>query len=98
MSQFSSFGLAPHLLTALERANIVTPTQVQSEAIAPACQGRDILATAQTGTGKTFAYLLPLLTHIHADRSRMGLVLVPTRELAIQVRAAIDQLCGRGAV
>jgi ATP-dependent RNA helicase DeaD len=98
MSQFSSFGLAPHLLAALERAGIVTPTSVQSEAIAPACQGRDILATAQTGTGKTFAYLLPLLTHIHADRSRMGLVLVPTRELAIQVRAAIDQLCGRGAV
>ncbi|HTM06478.1 MAG TPA: DEAD/DEAH box helicase [Patescibacteria group bacterium] len=98
MSQFSSFGLAPHLLTALERAGIVTPTSVQSEAIAPACQGRDILATAQTGTGKTFAYLLPLLTRIHADRSRVGLVLVPTRELAIQVRAAIDQLCGRGAV
>lgn len=98
MSQFSSFGLAPHLLAALERANIVTPTQVQGEAIAPACQGRDILATAQTGTGKTFAYLLPLLTHIHADRSRMGLVLVPTRELAIQVRSSIDQLCGRGSV
>ncbi|RTL04324.1 DEAD/DEAH box helicase [Candidatus Dependentiae bacterium] len=98
MSQFSSFGLAPHLLAALERASIVTPTQVQSEAIAPACQGRDILATAQTGTGKTFAYLLPLLTHIHTDRSRMGLVLVPTRELAIQVRSSIDQLCGRGSM
>lgn len=98
MSQFSSFGLAPHLLTALERINIVTPTQVQGEAIAPACQGRDILATAQTGTGKTFAYLLPLLTHIHTDRNRVGLVLVPTRELAIQVRASIEQLCGRGSV
>jgi superfamily II DNA/RNA helicase len=98
MSQFSSFGLAPYLLAALDKAGIVTPTEVQKESIAPACQGKDILATAQTGTGKTFAYLLPLLTHIDANRSRVALVLVPTRELAIQVRSAIDQLCGRGNV
>ncbi|QQR53839.1 DEAD/DEAH box helicase [bacterium] len=95
MSQFSTFGLAPHLLAALQKAGIITPTPVQAETIQPACEGRDVLATAQTGTGKTFAYLLPLLTRIDADKNQMGLILVPTRELAIQVKAAINQLCSR---
>ena len=98
---FSSLGFSPALLPALLRAitenGYLTPTAIQSEAIPAALQGRDIVASAQTGSGKTAAFALPLLhrlaeTPTGTTRRIRGLILVPTRELAAQVGQAIVSL------
>ena len=98
---FSSLGFSPALLPALLRAitenGYLTPTAIQSEAIPAALQGRDIVASAQTGSGKTAAFALPLLhrlaeTPTGTARRVRGLILVPTRELAAQVGEAIVSL------
>lgn len=84
---FGALGLSPELLRALAHEGYETPTPVQREAIPPALAGRDVVGSAQTGTGKTAAFLLPIL-HRLRDRPRgalRALVLVPTRELAEQV-------------
>ncbi len=87
---FSDLGLSPALLTAIQRANYDTPYPIQVEAIPAVLQQKDILGLAPTGSGKTAAYILPILQHLlqqEAPRDRQVpiLVLVPTRELAIQV-------------
>lgn len=87
---FASLNLHPSILKAVEEAGYVTPTPIQSQAIPPVMEGRDILASAQTGTGKTAGFTLPalnLLATPHESKSRGPriLVLVPTRELAAQV-------------
>lgn len=89
MKLFFELNLSPSILQMLGRANYVYPTEVQETAIPPAVAGRDVLATAQTGTGKTLAYLIPLIEEMgmSASNSR-ALVLVPTRELAMQVLGA----------
>ncbi len=70
----------------LARANFIHPTPVQAAALPPALEGRDVLATAQTGTGKTLSFLIPLIERIAADvKDTRALVLLPTRELAMQV-------------
>ena len=98
---FSSLGFSPALLPVLLRAitenGYLTPTAIQSEAIPAALQGRDIVASAQTGSGKTAAFALPLLhrlaeTPTGTARRVRGLILVPTRELAAQVGQAIVSL------
>ena len=98
---FSSLGFSPALRPALLRAitenGYLTPTAIQSEAIPAALQGRDIVASAQTGSGKTAAFALPLLhrlaeTPTGTARRVRGLILVPTRELAAQVGQAIVSL------
>ena len=98
---FSSLGFSPALRPALLRAitenGYLTPTAIQSEAIPAALQGRDIVASAQTGSGKTAAFALPLLhrlaeTPTGTTRRVRGLILVPTRELAAQVGEAIVSL------
>jgi len=92
---FSDLALHPLVLKALEAGGYDTPTPVQAAAIPPALEGRDILATAATGTGKTAAFLLPALTRIaNQIKQRMPgaprvLVLAPTRELASQVTQAV---------
>ena len=80
------------LQTALKRQCITAPTQVQQSALPPALKGRDILATAQTGTGKTFAFLLPLLVHLTEQTDKAALILSPTRELAQQTQEALQSL------
>ncbi|MEL7542488.1 MAG: DEAD/DEAH box helicase [Pseudomonadota bacterium] len=91
MTQFSDFGLAAGLNTALDRAGYTTPTPIQAQAIPPVLDGRDLLGIAQTGTGKTAAFALPILHRLDADRQRppkkgcRALVLSPTRELALQI-------------
>ena len=91
MTQFSDLGLAEPLLRALTAKGYTTPTPIQSEAIPPAMQGLDILGVAQTGTGKTAAFALPILHRLNATRkviarrSCRALVLSPTRELASQI-------------
>ena len=87
---FSTLGLSPALLRVVQARAFLSPTAVQREAIPAALQGRDVLASAQTGSGKTAAFLLPLLqkmeqTVLTSPRKLLALVLVPTRELAVQV-------------
>ena len=87
---FSDLGLSPALLTSIQRANYDTPYPIQVEAIPAVLQQKDILGLAPTGSGKTAAYILPILQQLlqqEAPRDRQApiLVLVPTRELAIQV-------------
>jgi len=91
---FQSLGLKPELLRAIEECGYTTPTPVQSQAIPVVLAGRDLLAGAQTGTGKTAGFTLPilqLLTAPGAERRRAPrvLVLVPTRELAAQVAESV---------
>ena len=89
--RFSDLSLAPPILQAVERAGYETPSPIQAQAIPPLLEGSDLLGVAQTGTGKTAAFALPLLSRI--DESVKGpkiLCLVPTRELALQVAEAIE--------
>jgi ATP-dependent RNA helicase RhlE len=84
---FSNLGLTPELLRALADKGYATPTPIQSQAIPAVLAGRDVLAGAQTGTGKTAAFVLPILQQLdaRADRCPRALVLTPTRELAAQI-------------
>ncbi|MHC9084559.1 DEAD/DEAH box helicase [Luteimonas sp. RIT-PG2_3] len=92
---FESLGLSPALLRALSESNYTTPTPIQAEAIPLVLAGHDLLGGAQTGTGKTAAFGLPLLQHLSkttppkGPRKPRALVLVPTRELAVQVADSI---------
>ena len=90
---FASLGLEAPLLTTLETLGYEEPTPIQREAIPPLLSGRDLLGQAATGTGKTAAFALPMLQRIaHAEKARpSALVLVPTRELAIQVGEAMQR-------
>ncbi len=93
---FTQFALHDRLQRAIAAAGYQHPTPIQAAAIPVALDGRDILGTAQTGTGKTAAFALPLLHHLltgpRENRGTRALVLTPTRELAIQVHDAINQL------
>ncbi|MEO8160346.1 MAG: DEAD/DEAH box helicase [Arenimonas sp.] len=92
---FESLGLAPALVGALAEIGYATPTPIQSEAIPLALAGHDLLGGAQTGTGKTAAFVLPMLQRLSASavpgapRKIRALVLTPTRELAVQVHDSI---------
>ena len=97
ISQFSELPLSQYLQERLSSNNFTTPTPVQSSAIPAALSGKDLLATAQTGTGKTLAFLLPLAERLLETRTSgiHALVLVPTRELAIQVNQQFEDLRGK---
>ena len=97
MKNFSEFVISPSLKEQLACAGFVKPTPVQAAAIPPGVEGKDVLATAQTGTGKTLAFLIPILERLLRDATDgvSALVLVPTRELAMQVAAQHDALRGR---
>ena len=83
---FESLGLSPEMLKALEKKGLGYPTTIQAEAIPYFMQWRDVIAKAPTGTGKTFAFGIPMIEHIDAESSEVqGLILAPTRELAIQI-------------
>src|SRR5215472_497441 len=90
MDTFSELPLCTLLQTNLMKHGFIQPTPVQSEAIPPSLAGRDVVATAQTGTGKTLAFLLPVVQSLTRPEGKpaMGiqaLILAPTRELAIQI-------------
>ncbi len=98
---FSALGFSPTTLPALLRAlsenGFTAPTEIQAAAVPAILQGRDVLGSAQTGSGKTAAFVLPLLQQIvlaspASPRRTHGLVLVPTRELAVQVGEVLDSL------
>lgn len=96
MENFIEFVIPPSLKEQLSRAGFVKPTPVQAAAIPPGVQGKDVVATAQTGTGKTLAFLIPILERLLRGGTEgvAALVLVPTRELAMQVAAQHDALRG----
>ena len=89
MTTFSELSLDPRVLSAVTDAGYTVPTPIQIQAIPSALEGRDVLGIAQTGTGKTAAFVLPMITHLSKGRARArmprSLVLCPTRELAAQV-------------
>ncbi|MGE4326553.1 MAG: DEAD/DEAH box helicase [Pseudodonghicola sp.] len=94
MTKFTDLNLNPKVLKAIEEAGYESPTPIQAGAIPPALQGRDVLGIAQTGTGKTASFTLPMITLLARGRARArmprSLVLCPTRELAAQVAENFD--------
>ncbi|MFO0337008.1 MAG: DEAD/DEAH box helicase, partial [Pseudomonadota bacterium] len=94
MSSFADFGLHADLLRGLEELGFAKPTPIQSDAIPHGLAGRDLLACAATGSGKTAAFLLPIVQHLIAKprgRTR-ALVLAPTRELAAQILQDLEEI------
>ena len=89
---FYDLGIAPSLIKGINRLNFENPTPIQEESIPVGIQGDDILAVAQTGSGKTLAFGIPMLQRLSAIKRSAGLVIVPTRELAIQVNEAIQDI------
>jgi ATP-dependent RNA helicase RhlE len=94
LTQFNDFQISASLKKRLAACNFTTPTPVQDGAIPPALEGRDVLATAQTGTGKTLSFLIPVIEKLQATQSRnaSALILLPTRELAMQVEQTFRTL------
>src|SRR5437667_9214078 len=92
---FNELGLSPELLQAITDTGYTTPTPIQEQAIPVVTQGRDVLGCAQTGTGKTASFALPMIDKLAAGRARArmprSLILEPTRELATQVEAAFER-------
>ncbi|HYL92806.1 MAG TPA: DEAD/DEAH box helicase [Alphaproteobacteria bacterium] len=97
MSTFTELPISPYLQDRLSAAEFITPTEVQFAAIPHVVSGKDVIATAQTGTGKTLAFLVPIMDKLmQQPESRLGaLVLVPTRELALQIGRQYEQLRGK---
>lgn len=94
VADFRSFGLIPELLKGVDELGFTQPTPIQADAIGPAMEGRDVLACAMTGSGKTAAFLLPILQRLK-DLPRgttRALILTPTRELAAQIEAHLKEL------
>jgi superfamily II DNA/RNA helicase len=95
MTTFSDLGLSPDIVAAVEAAGYTTPTPIQEQAIPVALAGRDVLGIAQTGTGKTAAFTLPMIERLASGRAKArmprSLVIAPTRELADQVAASFDK-------
>ncbi len=92
---FDTLGISPKLLDALKAFGVSTPTPIQHQAIPQAVEGKDVIGIAQTGTGKTLAFGVPML-QLLTGSDKKGLVLLPTRELALQVEESLSKL-GRTA-
>ncbi|ERM39519.1 DEAD/DEAH box helicase family protein [Clostridioides difficile P64] len=83
---FKSLGISENTINILKKSGITTPTPIQKESIKLIKEGKDVIAEAQTGTGKTLAFLLPIFENISLDINDIQvLILSPTRELAIQI-------------
>ncbi len=90
-ASFNGLGIAPKLLEILSELKYTTPTPIQHQAIPHAVEGKDVVGVAQTGTGKTLAFGVPMLQRIAQTKGR-GLILLPTRELALQVEEALIKI------
>jgi len=86
---FAQLGLSPEALDAVRRARFSAPTPIQAKAIPPALEGQDVIGCAATGTGKTAAYVLPLVERFAGQEGTLGLVLAPTRELVQQISETV---------
>ncbi|WP_156030181.1 DEAD/DEAH box helicase [Rossellomorea vietnamensis] len=93
LNDFTSLGIQPKYVNALKEQSITEPTPIQSETIPVLLNGEDVIGQAQTGTGKTMAFLLPMLAKIDPEKDEIqSLIVTPTRELAIQVTAELNQI------
>ena len=92
MENFTTIKIEDSLKHSLSRMNFIKPTPIQGMAIPVALEGKDILGTAQTGTGKTLAFSIPLINKLILDKNAFALVMCPTRELASQVMEAIKSI------
>jgi len=88
---FDGLGIAPRVLEILDRLKFKIPTPIQQKAIPPGIEGKDLVGIAQTGTGKTIAFAIPMVQRLSQGRGK-GLVLVPTRELAFQVDETFQKI------
>ena len=98
MENFLSLNLEPTLIESIAKINFKTPTPIQAKAIPIALAGRDILGTAQTGTGKTAAFGIPIVNYLLKTKKVTALIITPTRELASQVMQTMNNLVGRGNI
>lgn len=90
---FNALGIIPKLSELLHHDGIIEPTPVQKQAIPLLLNGQDVIAQAQTGTGKTIAFALPILQRINIEKEQVqALILTPTRELAIQITSELKNL------
>lgn len=94
---FSTFSLPPQLLANLKKMNFTHPTPIQAQTIPLAMAGKDVLGTAQTGTGKTGAFGIPIVAKLMTSPRGSAIVMTPTRELAVQVMDVVLQLLGAGS-
>ena len=93
---FQELNLLPQLLKAVDELGYIQPSPIQAQAIPPVLKGKDLIGCAQTGTGKTAAFAIPILQRLHGHVSKRhtpirALVLTPTRELALQIKESFDQ-------
>ena len=92
---FGGLGIAPKLLEILDKNKFVTPTPIQQQSIPPAITGKDLMGIAQTGTGKTLAFGIPMIQRLAQSGGKSGgLVVLPTRELALQVNETLKKIGG----
>src|SRR3989344_2720421 len=91
-SGFYDLGIAPNILIILDKLGFTTPTPIQARSIRPAIEGKDLVGIAQTGTGKTLAFGIPIIQA--SLQGAHGLVVLPTRELALQVEEVIRKIGG----
>src|SRR5579864_1144193 len=89
-SGFYGLGIAPNILGILDRLNFKIPTPIQEQSIPQAIEGKDLMGLAQTGTGKTLAFGIPMIQAALAGKK--GLVVLPTRELAVQVQETLQKI------
>ena len=92
MQKFSDLSISLLVLDAIKKLKLIKPTPIQKISIPLALEGNDILGTAQTGTGKTYAFGIPLINHLTLDKDSYAIILTPTRELALQVSSALKDL------
>ncbi|WP_297235784.1 DEAD/DEAH box helicase, partial [uncultured Flavonifractor sp.] len=91
---YADLGLSPEVMKAIDKKGYVQATPVQAGAIPYFMQWKDVIAKAPTGTGKTFAFGIPMVEHIDPEREEVqALVLAPTRELAVQIQEELRDLC-----
>ncbi len=84
-NSFENFGLSPQLLRNIQHKGYTSPTPIQDQAIKPIMEGKDLIGIANTGTGKTAAFLLPMIEKVSADKNQKVFIVAPTRELAVQI-------------
>ena len=95
MENFYNLGISKEILLNLKFLKLLKPTPVQQKAIQPGFKGKDILAIANTGTGKTAAFGIPIIERLNKNKSLSAIILTPTRELAVQVGKHLKDLMGK---
>ena len=101
VNKFNDFNIAEKIKQNIASKGYVSPTPIQDQAIIPVLEGKDIVGIANTGTGKTAAFLIPLINKVYLDRNQKVIIIAPTRELAVQIRSELNDFAlnaGLGSV